>query len=93
MPTLELDPATPAGRVKLGKAYRSDNRLEEALAEFERAIAETPDDSEAYLSLSEVRLGSGQWEQAAAAAERAIELATSDPRALYLSGEFVCQYS
>ena len=84
--SLEVDPAAPEGRVKLGRAYFSDNRMKEARTEFERAIAETPDNSEAYLSLSEVHLGSGQWEQAAAAAERAIELATSDPRSLYLLG-------
>jgi tetratricopeptide (TPR) repeat protein len=84
--SLEVDPAVPQGRVKLGRAYFSDNRLKEALAEFERAIRETPDNSEAHLSLAEVRLGSGQWEEAMAAAQRAIELGTSDVRALYLSG-------
>ena len=83
---LEIDPASPAGRVKLGKAYFSTGRLEEAVNEFERAIREMPDGGEAYLSLSEARLAAGRWESAAAAAGRAIELGVSDSRALYLLG-------
>jgi len=54
--------------------------------EFERAVAETPDSSEAHLHLSETYLAAGRWEPAAAAAERAIKLGASDSRALYLLG-------
>src|SRR5256885_11749454 len=53
------DPVAAAGRLKLGKAYFSGSRLEEALAELERAITQMPDDSEAHLNLSEVHLASG----------------------------------
>jgi tetratricopeptide (TPR) repeat protein len=84
--SLEIDPAVPAGRIKLGRAYFSNNRVQEALVELERATQEAPDNSDAYLSLSEVRLAGAQWEEAVAAAERAIKLGATDPRALYLLG-------
>ena len=84
--SLEIDPASPGGRVKLGKAYFSSNRVEEALAQYERAVVERPEDNQAYLALTEGHLASGQWARAAAAAERAIDLGTSDSRALYLLG-------
>jgi tetratricopeptide (TPR) repeat protein len=84
--SLEIDPATPDGRIKLGKAYFASNRLAEAQAEFERAVREMPESAEAHLNLSEAYLAGSQWEQSAAAAERAIALSTSDSRALYLAG-------
>ncbi len=83
---LEIDPASTMGRVKLGRAYLSSERLEAAQTEFERAIHDTPGDSSAQLNLAEVHLAAGHWEQAAAAAERAIDLGASDSRALYLLG-------
>src|SRR5262249_23644298 len=84
--SVQLDPAAAAGRLKLSKAYFSNSRLEEALAEFERVIAHNPNNGEAPLSLWEVPLASGHGEPATAAAERAIKLGASDSRALYLLG-------
>jgi len=83
---LELDPMSAGARIKLGKAFFSQGRLDDAQAELEHAIRETPDDAEGHLSLSEAQLAAGNWERAAAAAERAIELNVSDSRALYLLG-------
>jgi tetratricopeptide (TPR) repeat protein len=37
---LEIDPRTPGGRVALGRMYFESNRLEEALAELERAASD-----------------------------------------------------
>jgi tetratricopeptide (TPR) repeat protein len=84
--SLELDPAIPASRTKLGKALFSSGRLQEAMVELQRAAEQTPGDSEVHLNLSEIHLSGGNWQGAAAEAERAIELGVSDPRALYLSG-------
>ncbi len=83
---LRIDPAAPDGRIKLGRAHFSNNRVGEALAEYERAARENPDDHEAHLNRAEVHLARGEWEPAAAAARQAIDRGTTDSRALYILG-------
>ena len=84
--SLDIDPASPEGRIKLGRAYFSTNRVDDALAEYERAARENPDHHEAHLNRAEAHLARGEWGSAAAAAEQAIDLGTTDSRALYLLG-------
>jgi tetratricopeptide (TPR) repeat protein len=83
---LEIDSALPETRIKMGRAYLSAGRLQEGIAELERAVRETPDNGDANLNLTEAYVAAGQWERAVTAAQRAIELRVSDSRALYLLG-------
>ncbi len=84
--SLSIDPVAPDGRIKLGRAHFANNRVDEALAEYERAAAENSDDQEAHLNRAEVYLARGEWGPAAAAAEQAIDRGTTDSRALYILG-------
>ena len=99
---LQIDPATPGGRIALGKMYFASNRLEEALEELNRAarirgeetgvepgLAEAVrlvDDLALDMALAEVNLALGNLAEAVSAAERALELDPSDPQAHYLRG-------
>jgi len=83
---VELDPTTPGGRLKLARAYFNNDQIDEALAQFTQAIQDAPEESAGYLGLAETYLALGRWDETATAAERAIELGTTDSRALYLSG-------
>jgi tetratricopeptide (TPR) repeat protein len=73
-------------RVKTAKAYSSLGRLEEAIAELQRASQDAPKNADVQLSFSEALVATGKWQEAAASAERAIDLGVTDSRALYLLG-------
>ena len=83
---VEIAPESTEARIQLGKAYFDSNRLSDAQIEFEHAVRGSPKNKEAHLGLSATYLARGVWEKAAASAELAVKLDSSNSRALYLLG-------
>lgn len=65
--------------VNLGVAYGEQGRLEEAMAEYRRALELTPDLVEAHLNLGNVLLVAGRLAEARPHLERAFALQPEDP--------------
>jgi tetratricopeptide (TPR) repeat protein len=83
---LEIDPSAAFGHKKLGIAYVSTSRLEEALAQFHEAAADAPDDASIPLEIAETLFSMGEAAEAVEAVDRAIELGTTDPSVLFIRG-------
>ncbi|MGH9805259.1 MAG: tetratricopeptide repeat protein [Candidatus Acidiferrales bacterium] len=69
-----LEPGDPRGHRALGKIRQQLNQLEEAAADFRRALALDPDDAEAHFRLAAVLARLGRADEAAAARQRFQEL-------------------
>ena len=70
----ELEPDDPRGHRNVGKIHQQLNQLEEAAADFRRALALDPNDAEAHFRLAAVLARLGRAEEAAAARQRFQEL-------------------
>src|SRR4029077_3580965 len=64
-----------------GNIFKELNRIGEALASYDQAIALKPDSAEAFYDRANVFKVSGRWEEAAADYERAIKLKPEYPEA------------
>ena len=89
-PTPALTPTPSADEhIDRGVAYAEQGQLDEALAEYRRAIELEPDNAGAYRNVGTSLGEQGQWEEAAVAYERAIEL---DPEFGEAYGDLVAVY-
>jgi len=84
---LAIDPENPGGRVALGHMYFDTNRLDQALEEYSRAPIAPEQALDLYSALAEINLSLLRWEEAAAAADKLVELAPSDPQAHFFRGQ------
>ncbi len=75
----ELDPDEPLYMQKLGMALWANRRFEEAVLQFEAALACNPDDKESRLTLSTARLHLGQISQGFADYEVRLDLIYDEP--------------
>jgi len=77
--SVTIDPNYAAGHNNLGNALASAGRLDEAIAHIERAVALTKRQNAAILStLTAVYAARGRFDDAAATAQEALEIASAD---------------
>jgi tetratricopeptide (TPR) repeat protein len=75
---LRLQPDLPEGHLALGFSYYyGDRDYERALAEFEIAKRDLPNESQAYLAIGAIQRRQGKWAESTANLEKA---ATLDPK-------------
>ena len=75
---LRLQPHLPEGHLALGFSYYyGDRDYEHALAEFEIAKRDLPNESQAYLAIGAIQRRQGKWAESTANLEKA---ATLDPK-------------
>jgi TolB-like protein/Flp pilus assembly protein TadD/class 3 adenylate cyclase len=75
---LRLQPNLPEGHLALGTSYYyGDRDYERALAEFEIAKRDLPNEAEAYLSIGAIQRRQGKWAESTANLEKAAAL---DPK-------------
>ncbi|MBI4782215.1 MAG: tetratricopeptide repeat protein [Oscillatoriophycideae cyanobacterium NC_groundwater_1537_Pr4_S-0.65um_50_18] len=74
-------PEEPAIWSNRGNARVSQNKLEEAIADYDRAIALAPDAPDPYLNRGTALEGLGRWDAAIADYNRVLELDPQDPAA------------
>lgn len=81
------NPQDQAARVALGDTYLAYGRVQDALTQYEAALASlaTP---EVLLKLADAHSALGQWDDAEAALNRAVELAPDDYAARLRQGQF-----
>jgi adenylate cyclase len=71
---IAVDANNPFGHVAKGNALRIERRFEDAIAEFERALALDPNLAEAYGSLGFIQYAIGQYQRAIEFFDKAIRL-------------------
>jgi tetratricopeptide (TPR) repeat protein len=69
---MEINPASWGARLLLGTVYRQRNRLEEASAEYSRAISANSQIAAAHEGLAQVNLELGRYRESATEAEQAL---------------------
>src|SRR6266404_6309933 len=80
---LRLQPDLPEGHLALGFSYYyGDRDYERALAEFEIAKRDLPNEAKAYLAIGAIQRRQGKWAQSTANLERAAALDPKDPEIL-----------
>jgi serine/threonine-protein kinase len=86
---LDLDPASTLARINFGVALIADNRIPEALAAFERAVADEPENARAlyFLAVGQTRLGHRED------AHRVIERLLALSKKKYVACEIAMAYS
>jgi tetratricopeptide (TPR) repeat protein len=83
---LQIDPDYAPALLRLGLLCNADRRFEEAAQHLQRVIVHQPTNSDAHESLAESLLGLHKYDEAAAAADRALKLTPDSPGAHYLAG-------
>ncbi|MDT7779436.1 MAG: protein O-GlcNAc transferase [Acidobacteriota bacterium] len=83
---LQIDPDYAPALLRLGLLCNADRRFEEAAQYLQRVIQHQPTNSDAHESLAESLLGLHKYDEAAAAADRALKLTPDSPGAHYLAG-------
>lgn len=78
---LEQFPENPAIWSNRGNVRTSQNKLEEALEDYERAISLAPEVPDVYINRGVALEGLGRWEEAIADYNRALSLDEKDPLA------------
>ncbi len=81
---LELDPGLARARLGLAETLRSMHQPREAAQEFERYLAQRPDDVMGYVGLARTALDDGDLETASSSIERAIKVDPNHPEVLKL---------
>ncbi len=76
---LDLFPQNPAVWSNRGNSKVSQNKLQEAIADFNQAIALAPDAPDPYLNRGAAYEGIGQWEAAIADYNHVLDLDPKDP--------------
>jgi tetratricopeptide (TPR) repeat protein len=74
-------PAHPRPRLLLGEALHDAGRRDEAIVQFERALALRPDDAIAHLKLGQTLAEVGRFDAARRHLQRALQLTPDDPGA------------
>jgi tetratricopeptide (TPR) repeat protein len=78
---LDLFPYNPAVWSNRGNSRVSQNKLKDAIADFNKSIELAPDAPDPYLNRGAALEGLGQWEQAIADYNHVLELDPKDPAA------------
>jgi tetratricopeptide (TPR) repeat protein len=78
---IELLPENPVGWSNRGNSKVSQNKLEEAIADFNKSIELAPDAADPYLNRGTAFEGQGRWEEAIADYKRVLELNPNDAMA------------
>ncbi len=83
---LQIDPDYAPAHLRLGLVYNAARRFEEAARLLRRVAERHPTTSEAHEALAESLFGQDKHAEAAAAADRALQLSPDSPDAHYLAG-------
>ena len=83
---LQIDPEYIPALVRLGLVYNALNRYEEAALNIRRVIGRQPTNALAHEILSEAFYGGKNYQEAVAAADRALKLSPESSEAHYLAG-------
>src|SRR5438477_6562420 len=87
---LRLQPDLPEGHLALGFSYYyGDRDYERALAEFDIARRELPNESQAYLAIGAIQRRQGKWAESTANLEKAAAL---DPKNTNVLGQLCFSY-
>ncbi|MEU7061030.1 tetratricopeptide repeat protein [Streptomyces sp. NPDC046197] len=82
------EPTLALAHAARGSALRDDGAYEEALAEYDRALALDPGLARVYRSRAVARAGLGDYDAAIGDLDRALALTPDDPRAWAVRGEY-----
>ena len=80
---MRLVPTFLQARANLGRVYHLQNRPGEAIAEYQRALADHPDEGGVYALLGGGNMALSQYAEARAAYRRAVELGVETAGAFY----------
>ena len=81
--SLRLQPNLPEGHLALGFSYYyGDRDYERALAEFEIAKRDLPNEAQAYLAIGAIQRRQGKWAESTANLEKAAALDPKNARIL-----------
>src|SRR5262249_52275365 len=84
---LRLQPDLPEGHLALGYAYYyCDRDYERALAEFEIAKRDLPNDAQAYMAIGAIQRRQGKWKESIANFEKSVALDPKNAGFLYNLG-------
>jgi TolB-like protein/Flp pilus assembly protein TadD len=84
---LRLQPDLPEGHLALGFAYYyGDRDYERALAEFEIAKRDLPNDAQAYMAIGAIQRRQGKWKESIANFEKSVALDPKNVSSLYNLG-------
>jgi tetratricopeptide (TPR) repeat protein len=83
----QLEPNSSRSHLLLGDIYRQRTRFEDALGEYEKALAMTPNDPAALMGLASAYFGNGNMEMAKKTAQMALDQTPSDPELNLLMAE------
>jgi TolB-like protein/Flp pilus assembly protein TadD len=87
---LRLQPDLPEGHLALGYSYYyGDRNYERALAEFEIARRDLPNDAQAYMAIGAIQRRQGKWTESTANFEKAAAL---DPKNAHILVNLVYSY-
>lgn len=78
---IELWPESPVGWSNRGNSRVSQNKLADAIADYNRSIELAPDAADPYLNRGTAYEGQGRWEEAIADYQRVLELEPNDAMA------------
>ena len=83
---LQIDPEYIPALLRLGLVYNAQGRFEEAAQNIRRVTGRQPTNALAHEILAEALYGGKNYEEAVAAAERALKLTPDSPEAHYFAG-------
>ena len=83
---LQIDPEYAPALIRLGLVYNSASRYEEAAQTLRRVVDRQPPNPAAHEFLAESLYGLKKYDEAAAAAERALKISPDFPDARYVAG-------
>ena len=83
---LQIDPEYPPALMRLGLVYNALGRYDEAGRNIRRVIGRQPTNALAHEILAEALYGEKKYEEAVAAADRALKLTPDSPEAHYFAG-------
>jgi tetratricopeptide (TPR) repeat protein len=83
---LQIDPEYPPALMRLGLVYNALGRYDEAARNIRRVIGRQPTNALAHEILAEALYGEKKYEEAVAAADRALKITPDSPEAHYFAG-------
>jgi tetratricopeptide (TPR) repeat protein len=83
---LQIDPEYTPALMRLGLVYNALSRFEDAARNIRRVIERQPTNALAHEILAEALYGGKNYEEAVAAADRALKLSPNSPEAHYFAG-------
>jgi tetratricopeptide (TPR) repeat protein len=83
---LQVDPEYPPALMRLGLVYNALGRYDEAGRNIRRVIGRQPTNALAHEILAEALYGEKKYEEAVAAADRALKITPDSPEAHYFAG-------